>query len=118
MPTCFSMFHPNCATGSHPLLNLFGAMSKRARHFGTAPNLAPLDAGYFRSIRGQRAALFNEFSGTVLLTRGSQFLHKIHALARLVADLGQSFRTAAERLGADGSVPTGNGVAWTPCTMT
>ncbi len=94
-----------CEKLTSPLLALLRAMTLHSRHFGTAPNLAALDPGNFQNSKCQRIARLNSVFSRVLLTRRSQFLHKISALAELVEDLGASFYESAEELG-EGSIHT------------
>jgi hypothetical protein len=79
-------------------------MLEHAKHFGITPNLAPLDAKNFQHSRSQRVALFDDLLSRILLTRKSQFAHKISALADLVGELGSSFEAAAEELATGESV--------------
>lgn len=95
-----------CHRLARPLLNLLCAMLKHAKRFGTAPNLAPLDSENFHSARGRRAALINVLMSRVV-TRRSQFLRKINALAELIADLDRSFEAGVELLGNAGSIRPG-----------
>jgi len=74
------------------------AMREQARHFGTVPNLAPLDPANFRSERAQRLARFNGLLSYVLLSQRSQFLDKIGVLEEIVRTLAEGFAEAAERL--------------------
>jgi hypothetical protein len=87
-----------CEKMTSPLLGLLRAMTLHARHFETAPNLSCLDPGNFQNTKSQRTARFSSVLSHVLLTRRSQFLHKISALSELVEDLGISVATAAEEL--------------------
>jgi hypothetical protein len=84
-----------------PLHSLLRSMLEHAKHFGTTPNLAPLAAENFQNSKSQRVARFNDLFSQILLTRKSQFLHKISALADLVDELDGSFSSAVEGL-ADG----------------
>jgi hypothetical protein len=85
----------------HPLRSLLKVMLEHSKHFGITPNLAPLDAQNFQNSRSQRVALFDDLLSRILLTRKSQFSHKISALAELVEDLESTFESTAEQL-ADG----------------
>ncbi|MGB7845613.1 MAG: hypothetical protein WBL63_08365 [Candidatus Acidiferrum sp.] len=87
-----------CQRLAHPLHSVLHSMLEHAKHFGTTPNLAPLDAGNFQNARSQRVARFNDLFSKILLTRKSQFLHKISALADLVGELDNSFRATVEGL--------------------
>jgi hypothetical protein len=88
-----------CGKLCSPLISLLRAMTLHARHFGTAPSLASLDPDNFQQSKSQRVARFNGVFSHVLLTRRSQFLHKISTLLELTEELGDSFQTAAEELG-------------------
>jgi hypothetical protein len=87
-----------CQRLAHPLLVLLRTMLDHAKHFGIAPNHEPLNAQNFQSSRSQRAALFNDLVSRILLTRKSQFAHKISALADLVEELNSSFEATAQEL--------------------
>lgn len=87
-----------CRRLASPLHSLLWAMLDHAKHFGTAPNLSPLDPDNFQNSRSQRVARLNELFSNVLLTRKSQFLHKISALSDLVDDLNSSFESTADEL--------------------
>jgi hypothetical protein len=93
-----------CGRLAHPLHSLLEVMLNHAKHFGIAPNLAPLDPQNFQNSRSQRVALFNELFSRILLTRKSQFSHKISALADLVDQLDLSFQSTAEELSCGDSV--------------
>lgn len=93
-----------CQRLAHPLHSLLHVMHEHAKHFGIVPNLLPLDAENFQHSRSQRVALFNNLFSRVLLTRKSQFSHKISALADLVDELDSSFEATAEELAAGESL--------------
>ena len=88
-----------CEKLTNSLLALLRAMTVHGRHFGTAPNLTSLDPGNFQQSRSQRVARFNGVFSHMLLTRRSQFLHKISTLMELSEELGSSFHDAVEELG-------------------
>jgi hypothetical protein len=93
-----------CERLSRPLLASLRAMLRHARHFGVTPNLAPLDPQNFHSAKSQRAARYNSLLGKILLTRRSQFVTKIEALADLTEELASGFQTNAESLTANDSL--------------
>lgn len=93
-----------CQRLASPLNSLLHSMLLHARHFGTAPNLASLDPQNFQSSRSQRVARFNSVFSKVLLTRRSQFLHKISTLTELVEELAANFLTSAEEVLAGDSL--------------
>jgi hypothetical protein len=87
-----------CRRLASPLHSLLCAMLDHAKHFGTAPNLVPLDPDNFQHSRSQRVARFNELFSRILLTRKSQFLHKMSALSDLVDELDSGFESIIDEL--------------------
>ena len=87
-----------CQRTTACLCALLSAMEEHAKHYGTVPNAAPLDATNFRGSRGQRSAKLNELMTHVLLTQRSQFLYKIHALEEMVHKLNEEFCGSAQQL--------------------
>jgi hypothetical protein len=92
-----------CQRLAHPLVGLLRVMLDHSKHFGIVPNLAPLDAKNFQSARSQRVARMDDLLSRILLTRKSQFAHKISALAELVEELDSCFESTAEELASGGS---------------
>ena len=93
-----------CQRLANPLHSLLRVMLDHAKHFGIAPNLAPLDPQNFRNSRSQRVAIFNDLFSRILLTRKSQFSHKISALAELVDQLNFGFACTAGELASGDSL--------------
>jgi len=93
-----------CQRLAAPLDSLLRAMLLHARHAGTAPHLAALDAQNFQNPRSQRVARFNSVFSKVLLTRRSQFLHKISTLIELVEELVANFLSSSEEILAGDSL--------------
>ena len=93
-----------CQRLAHPLHSLLCAMLEHAKHFGTTPNLAPLDPANFQNSRSQRVARFNDLLSTILFTRKSQFLHKNSVLADLVEELNSAFASTVEELACGDSL--------------
>jgi len=87
-----------CARLTKPLTILLGALNQHASHFGTTPNVAPLDPSNFQSSRGQVCARISNLLSRVLLTQRSTFLHKIGDLQELVEDLEHDFCRCVEAL--------------------
>jgi hypothetical protein len=77
---------------------LLRGLGGHAKHFGTIPNAAPLDAANFHGTKEQRTARMSDLLSRVLLTQRSQFLHKIATLEEMVGELGREFRFAVENL--------------------
>jgi hypothetical protein len=95
-----------CGRFAQPLRSLLEVMLDHAKHFGIVPNLAPLDPQNFQNPRSRRAALLNELLSRILLTRKSQFFHKISTLGDLVEQLDLSYEsTAAELASGDSPLP-------------
>jgi len=93
-----------CQRLTSPLNSLLHAMLLHAKHFGTAPNLTSLDPQNFQNSRSQRVARFNSVFSKVLLTRRSQFLHKISTLTELVEELAANFQASSEEILAGDSL--------------
>lgn len=93
-----------CLRLSVPLNSLLRSMLLHARHFGTAPHLASLDPRNFQNSRSQRVARFNSVFSKVLLTRRSQFVHKISTLTELVDELAANFLASSEEILAGDSL--------------
>jgi hypothetical protein len=87
-----------CRLLAEPLMSLLGALGDHARHFGTVPNCAPLDAANFHGGRGQRTARMSGILNRVLLSQRSQFLHKINVLRDMVESLASDFQSVADEL--------------------
>jgi hypothetical protein len=81
-----------------PLLGLIRAMQVPSRHFGTTPNLAPLNPEHGHNSRNQWLARFHGLFGRILLTSRSQCLYKLSALAEMTEELEQNYGSAVETL--------------------
>jgi hypothetical protein len=92
-----------CERLARPLVASLRSMLRHASHFGVTPNLAPLNPNNFQNAKCQRVARFNSLLARILLTRKSQFLTKIEALAELTEQLASTFQTTAEELAAENS---------------
>lgn len=77
---------------------LLRAMLSHGKHFRTAPNISPLDPDNFHHSRSRRAAGFNGLCSRLLVSRRSQFLHKITTLLELIEDLEKTFSSAGSEL--------------------
>lgn len=87
-----------CRLLTEPLAGLFRALCEHARHYGTIPNVAPLDPANFQGHRSQRSARMSGLLNRVLLSHRLQFLYKVTTLGEMVEDLGRGFRRAAADL--------------------
>jgi hypothetical protein len=87
-----------CRLLTQPLSGLLCGLSEHARHYGTMPNVAPLDPLNFRGSRSQRSARIHALLHRVLLSHHYQFLYKINTLEEIVDDLSNDFCLAASGL--------------------
>jgi hypothetical protein len=78
------------------------ALHEHAKHYGTVPNAAPMDAANYQGARGQRSARLSGLLSRVLLSQRLQFLFKVSSIQEMVEDLEGDFRTAVGNL-TDGS---------------
>jgi len=92
-----------CARLAHPVERVLHTLGEHAKHFGTIPNTAPLDASNFRGYREQRTARMSDLLNHVLLTQRSQFLHKINTLEEMVLGIRNHFCEVASDLGSGAS---------------
>jgi len=77
------------------LLGVLSAMEEHGRHYGTLPNVEPLDAENFRGANPQRIARTDHLLSTVLFQGRSRFFHKLHALAEALDGIQKQSRVAA-----------------------
>jgi len=94
-----------CPRLTWPLGGTLRALHEHARHYGTIPNAAPLDAGNYQSQKGRRSARFSGMLNRVLFSQRLQFLQKVRVLEEMVDELDRDFRQTAsdlvEGVGAD-----------------
>lgn len=82
------------------LASLIRVLGEHAKHYGTVPNTAPLDAENFASVRCQRSARMSGLLSKVLLSQRTQFLHKLGTLQEMVEELGKDYCDNAQELAA------------------
>lgn len=92
-----------CERLASTILSALCGMDDHAKHYGTLPKAAPLNASNFRGSRGQRSAKLNGIINHVLLTHRSQFFYKLHALREMTQSLSQEFCEAASDLAGGSS---------------
>jgi hypothetical protein len=73
-------------------------MLYHAKHFHITPSISPLDAENFQDAKNRRAAGINGLCSRLILSRRSQFLHKISTLLDLVEDIEKTFSSATSEL--------------------
>lgn len=84
-----------CERLSRPLAGILRALHEHAKHYGTVPNVAPLDPENYHGQRVQRSARMSGLLDRVLFSQRLQFLHKVSTLEEMVEDLDRDFRGAA-----------------------
>lgn len=84
------------------LQGVLWAMEEHGRHYGTLPNVKPLDAQNFRGVNPQRIARTDTLLANVLFHGRSRFFHKLHALLEALDGIQKESSAAAEALAADG----------------
>ena len=94
---------PLCARLARPVEGVLHTLGDHAKHFGVIPSTAPLEAANFRGAREQRTARINDLLSHLLLTRRSQFLHKIDTLEEMVLSIRKDFCEVACDLGSGAS---------------
>jgi hypothetical protein len=99
-----------CSRLTRPLAALIRILGEHARHYGTVPNTAPLDAANFQSPKGQRSARLSGLLSRVLLSQRIQFLYKLGNLQEMVEDLGKDFCASAQELGE--GLSTDPAISW------
>jgi len=99
-----------CSRLTRPLAALIRILGEHARHYGTVPNTAPLDAANFQSPKGQRSARLSGLLSRVLLSQRIQFLYKLGNLQEMVEDLGKDFCASAQELGE--GLTTDPAISW------
>jgi hypothetical protein len=88
-----------CARLTAPLATLIRVLSEHAKHYGTVPNAAPLEAQNFQTVRAQRSARMSGLLSKVLLSQRTQFLHKLGTVMEMVENLGKEYCESVEELG-------------------
>ena len=87
-----------CERLSRHLAGTLRALHDHAKHYGTVPNAAPLDAANYQGPRGQRSARMSALLDKVLFSHRLQFLHKVSTLEEMVEDLNRDFQNVADIL--------------------
>jgi hypothetical protein len=90
-----------CERLTDSLASMLYALHEHARHYGTIPNVAPMNPGNYLGQTSQHSARMSGLLNRVLLSHRLQFFHKVGTLEEMVQDVGKAFRTAAGDL-ADG----------------
>ena len=85
-----------CGRLTDRLQGLLVSLDAHAKHYGIIPSVAPLQAGNFRGVRGQRSARMSAMLNRVLLSRRAQFLNKIASLRDMLLELGGDFQDTAD----------------------
>lgn len=97
-----------CSRFALRLTSVLHGMRQRARHFGILPNFDPLVLDNFRTERGQRAARSSNLVSKILLSKHSEFLHKVLTLERVVDCVEGDYCAAI----SDSASPSDAGNLW------
>ena len=89
-----------CSRLCGSLTSLLRVLGLHAKHYGTAPSIAPLNPENYQSPKGQRAARMSAVLSKVLLPQRIHFLHKLATLLEMVDDLSKEFCTSVQDLAA------------------
>ena len=76
-------------------------MERRSRHFGTLPEVDPLDPETFRTEAARKASFWNALLHRVLFSARQRWLHKLRILQEILWDVRETFLKTAGNL-ADG----------------
>ena len=83
-----------CSRFALRLSSVLHGMRQRARHFGILPNFDPLVPNNFRSDRAQRTVRSSNLVGKILLSKQSEFLHKVLTLEHVVDSMEADYCAA------------------------
>ena len=86
---------------------LWGAletMERRSRHFGTLPDVDPLNPDLFRTEAARTASFWNALLHRVLFSARQRWFHKLRTLEDILWSLRESFLERAEELAEGVSV--------------
>jgi hypothetical protein len=86
---------------------LLGTLEDHSKHFGTIPNVVPLNPQYYRGETAQRYAKKNALLGKVLLSLRSKYFHKLRLLTVTVAALQEEYREVSLEIAAGSSAEPG-----------
>jgi hypothetical protein len=69
------------------LWRVIRAIEDHGSHFGTLPNVTPLDSGNFRGTTAQRISLMDNLLAKVVFRSRTRFFHKLNALKDIIEEL-------------------------------
>jgi hypothetical protein len=91
------------------LFEALRALEEYGRKARKYPQVAPLNADFFRGATAQRIAAMQEVMHRLMPTRRARFTHKVEALGQTVQELTKEYRAAAEEIAAGASTdPAGH----------
>jgi hypothetical protein len=85
------------------LLEALRVLDDYGRKSRKYPQVAPLNADFFRGATAQRIAAMEEVMHRLMPTRRARFTHKLEALGQAVQELSKEYRAAAEEIAAGAS---------------
>jgi hypothetical protein len=89
------------------LTGVLQTLHDHSRHFGTLPNITPLNPGFFRGETGQRYARRSVLLGKVLFPTRSRYFHKLRLLVEAVGSIQTEYREISDEVAGGCSVQPG-----------
>lgn len=80
------------------------SMERRSQHFGTVPEVEPLDPGTFRTDAARSASFWNTLLHKVLFSARQRWFHKLRTLQEILWDVRATFLETAGELAEGTSV--------------
>jgi hypothetical protein len=72
-------------------------------HFGTLPNVTPLDSSNFRGATAQRISFMSSLLANVVFRQRTRFFHKLRSLSEIIEELQKETSTVVENASDGGS---------------
>jgi hypothetical protein len=85
------------------LQGMLHSLEEHAKRYGVRPSVAPLNPADFQGKHERRSALKSYLVYGLMRSQRTQFLSKISTLRKMLAHLGNNFRTAAGELASYGA---------------
>jgi len=79
-------------------------IEEHGSHFGTLPNVTPLDTENFRGATAQRISFMDDLRARVVFRGRTRFFHKLHALREIIEELQKETRAIVEDVSAGARV--------------
>jgi hypothetical protein len=93
---------------SPQLLEALKALDEHSRKSRKFPQVAPLNADFFRGSTARRVAAMQEVMHSLVPTRRARFTHKLEALEQIIEEVSKEYREAAEEISGGASTDPAN----------